>query len=198
MTIAVVVTTLLMCSAATAQRKRRTRPLREQTSFGSETPTERPVKLPKDVISQLSNFDKEEIERCRNNYKDAGKGNNDISKFFAATALNINDDGEKDLVVQATQPFCFMGAHNTSFWVFTVIEQRLYPGYDMVFAQRADFLSVLKTSTNGYRDISTAWHTALELYETVWKFDGQKYQPRSCSIHDFKTKKTVMVRCESQ
>jgi hypothetical protein len=182
----------LMCPFTYGQR-RRTRQAKEQTSFGSETPITRPVKLPKDVLEQLSEFDDGRLKQCQ---KSEFGRESDITKHFAASAVNINNDGQQDLIVQA-QTLCFMGAHNTTFWVFAKVEQRLFPGYDLIFAERADFLGVLKTSTNGYRDIETASHTALELYTTTWKFDGQKYQPRLCTIEDFRTKKVVRVRCSN-
>ncbi len=182
---------LLIYPSALGQRRRINQPT-EQIRFGSEIPIKRPIKLPKDVIEQLTQFEDGRLRECQQ--FELSEPN--IENHFAASSVNINNDGQQDLIVQA-QTLCFMGAHNTTFWVFAKVEQRLFPGYDLIFADHADFLDVLKTSTNGYRDIESASHTALELYTTVWKFDGQKYQPRLCSIADFRTKKVVRVRCSA-
>lgn len=190
--VALLVTITLISPAAFGQRSR-VRSVKEQTSFGSETPIKRRVKLPKDVLEQLASFDDGYVERCQ---ESEFSREPNISNHFAASPININNDRQQDLLVQA-QTLCFMGAHNTTFWMFAKVEQRLLPGYDLVFTLRADFLSVLKTSTNGYRDLETASHTALELYSTVWKFDGQKYQPRLCTIEDLNSNKVVRVRCSS-
>jgi hypothetical protein len=60
----------------------------------------------------------------------------------------------------------------------------------------ADYLQVRSTSTDGHRDIETGSHTAPEMYSTVWKFDGQKYQPRECTVETFRTRKRARVSCE--
>lgn len=179
---------LLQCSLGVGQRRLS---VKEQTSFGSEMPIAKRTKLPKDVLEQLAEFDGGALQHCQ---QSAFSRRSNIADHFAASSMRVNSDSQQDLIVQAQTP-CFMGAHNTTFWVFTKVEQRLFPGYDLIFALRADFLNILKTSTNGYRDIKTASHTALELYSTTWKFDGQKYQPKAWTIEDFRTKKVVRVRC---
>lgn len=187
----IVITTLLLCSLTFGQSKQ-TRKVEEQISFGSETPIARPVKLPKSVLEQLTEFEDGRLKQCQQ----SDSRESDISTHFAASAVNINNDGEQDLFVQA-QTLCFMGAHNTTFWIFTKVEQRLFPGYDLIFSVRTDWLEILKKYTNGYRDIRTIGHTAIELYTTTWEFDGQKYQPRQCTIEDIRTKKVVRVRCST-
>jgi len=163
---------------------------REQTNFGSETEINNKVKVPGDVLEQLGEYENGRLKECQSgNWAEKNQ-----SDHFAASRININGDKQSDLIVQA-QTLCFMGAHNTTFWIFTEIGQRLSPGYELAFDTRADFLRVLKTSTNGYRDIETASHTAVELFTTLWKFDGQKYQPRECKIENFTTKKISKVKC---
>ncbi len=182
---------LLVCSTADAQRRRASQ-VKEQVSFGSEGEIKNAVKIPKNVLEQLAEYDDGRLKQCQS---DEFSRQTNIAKHFAATKINLNGDKQLDLIVQA-QTSCFMGAHNTTFWIFTEVEQRLSPGHDLVFSIAADFMGVLKTSTNGYRDIETASHTALELYTTVWKFDGSKYEARVCKIEDFKTKKVTRVKCE--
>lgn len=189
----IAIITLLLCSLTFGQSKR-TPKAEEQISFGSETPIAKPVKLPKSVLAQLSEFEDSRLKQCQQS--DLGLRESDISNHFAASVVNINNDGEQDLFVQA-QTSCFMGAHSTTFWIFAKVEQRLFPGYDLIFSVSTDGLEILKTYTNGYRDIRATGHTAIELYSTTWKFDGQKYQPRQCTIEDLRTKKVVRVRCST-
>ncbi|MEJ7577578.1 MAG: hypothetical protein WKF74_11300 [Pyrinomonadaceae bacterium] len=183
----------LSCSLIASGQRRRTQQTKEQISFGSETLIKRRVRIPQNVLNQLSDFEDGYLKRCQ---QDEYSRQQNIANHFAASALNINSDGQGDLIVQA-QTQCFMGAHNTTFWIFAKVAQRLYPGYDMIFAKRADFLGILKSSTNGYRDIETASHTTLETYTTIWKFDGQNYQPRLCTIQGT-TRKVVRVRCSPE
>lgn len=186
------VTAILLLYSPMVGQSNRVRKTEEQTSFGSETPIATSVKLPQNVLEQLAEVQDGRLKQCQH----SDLRESDIANHFAASAVNINNDGESDLFVQA-QTLCFMGAHSTTFWIFTKVEQRLFPGYDLVFSQSTDWLELLKTSTNSYRDIRTAGHTALEVYSTVWTFDGRKYQPRECTIEDLKTKKVIRVRCST-
>ena len=163
----------------------------EQTSFSSDGKIVKIIKLPKDVLLQLNEYDDGRLKQCQSG--DWSESN--ITNHFAATKINLNGDKQSDLIVQA-QTICFMGAHNTKFWIFTDVGQRLSPGYELVFDMSADFLAVLKTATNGYRDIETGSHTAVEIYTTNWKFDGQKYQPRECKVENFTTKKVSRIKCD--
>jgi hypothetical protein len=165
---------------------------KEQTTFGSESAFKYKVALPADVLQQLGEYDGGRLKQCQSG--DWAEAN--IKNHFAATKVNLNGDKQLDLVVQA-QTTCFMGAHNTTFWLFTDVGQRLSPEYELAFDISADYLAVLKTSTNGYRDIETGSHTAIEMYTTNWKFDGQKYQQRECKIENFVTKKISRIRCDN-
>jgi len=174
-------------------QRRRTRQSREQLSFGSEIPIVHRVIIPQAVLNQLADFEGGQLRRCQ---QSESSRKPTMADHFAASPMNINNDGQTDLVVQA-QTLCFMGAHSTVFWIFAKFEPRLYPRYDMVFSERADYLGIRKPSSSGYRDIETASHTATELYTIVWKFDGQKYQRRLCSTEDLSTHKVVRVRCSN-
>src|SRR2546423_13682058 len=181
---------LLASPAVWAQRKRARQPA-IQTSFGSETPIRRPSKLPKDVLQQLVNENTEQLKRC---LETDGGSDTDLQEYFVASMIDINNDGHPDLLVQAGK-YCLQGAHNTAFWIFTKADQEIAPGYKLVFSKQTDWIDVLKTSTNGYRDIQAADHTAIEIFTTVWKFNGSKYQPRACSVENLQTHKVVRVKC---
>lgn len=176
--------TITVVSSVPAQRRSR----KVQTDFGSETPLTRPIKIPGNVLAELVKLENEQLMRCNDNRKTG------LVKYFKASAIDINGDGLQDLIVQAGE-YCLQGAHNTPMWIFTRIGQRLAPGHELIFTTRTDWLEILNSSSNGYRDIKTAGHTALEVFTTVWKFDGATYQPRACTVENLQTKRISRVSC---
>jgi hypothetical protein len=130
------------------------------------------------------------LQRCRESDRSGGT---DFRGYFQASELDVNGDGRRDLIVQPTS--CLIGAHSTTLWIFTNSNQRLLPGFERVFMKQADYLKVLRTSTNGYRDMESGYATALELYGTIWKFDGTRYQPSSCWIED-RARRVTRIRCD--
>jgi hypothetical protein len=134
---------------------------------------------------------REQLIRCQ---EISGTRSIPFSKYFVASALDINSDGPADLIVQAGE-FCLQGAHNTPFWVFTRVGQRFEPGYQLVFKTQTDWLEIKKASTNSYRDIADIGHTALEIFTNIYEFDGQTYQPRLCTVQSLKTKRVSRVAC---
>ena len=161
---------------------------KEQTSFSSEEKVSRPVKLPQSILKQLAEYDDGQLGKCQ---QDKSMRRPGIASHFTASKIDLDGDKRPDLLVQA-QTSCFMGAHNTTFWIFTGKGTDAAPAYELVFDIAVDFLNVLKTSTNGYRDIETASHTAVELYTIEWKFDGQKYQKSECRITDEHDKVSII------
>lgn len=180
---------LLACACCVAAQRGSTKS--EQNAFGAEAPVKRPVKLPADVLRQLVDENAQMLRAClqRN-----GESESDIPRYFAASRVNINHDAQQDLVVQAGE-YCLQGAHSTPFWIFTQSNLRVLSGYELVLSVSADSLRILRASTNGYRDIESGYFTALEAYNTIWRFDGERYQPRVCTVQDFRTKKVVRVKC---
>ena len=171
---------------AIAQRKPAPR---VQTSFGSETPIKQPVKIPVDVLRQLIDENFKQMARC----EELTHAHLFPPEYFVASSLDINRDGSRDLVIQAGES-CLQGAHNTPFWIFTKLPANV-GGYRLVFKTQTDWLDIRETSTNGYRDIADVAHTAVTLFTTILKFDGQKYQPRACSVEDLRTKRVTRVAC---
>ena len=180
--LSVAVLLLTVCDSF-AQRPRARRP-REQTSFGAESPISKPVRLPKDVVEHLLEFEEGRLKRC---LEDNGETVADVPKHFTASEADINGDGARDLIVRA-ESLCFMGAHLTTWWVFSKTEarfgMRFAPGYDLVFSGRGDGLTILKTKANGFRDVETMNFAGAgtQFYYTVWKFDGSEYKARLCTV----------------
>lgn len=181
-------------SKKTAQIRKftkQTAAVKEQTSFSSEGVISNQVKLPADVLKQLSEYENGRLSECQ---RDADIRKPTSAEHFAASKINLDGDGRQDLLVQA-QTGCFMGAHNTTFWLFVDVDRKSNARYKLVFDTAVDFLKVLKTSANGYRDIETASHTAVELYTIRWKFDGRKYVKSECRLTD-ENNKTSVIKCD--
>lgn len=164
--------------------------VKEQTSFSSEGEISNRVKIPADVLKQLSEYDEGRLSQCQ---QDADTSKPNAAEHFAASKINLNGDTRPDLIVQA-QTSCFMGAHNTTFWLFVDTNKKSTASYKLVFDVAVDFLKVLKTSAERYRDIETASHTAVELYTIKWTFDNQKYKKSRCLLTD-ENNKVSKIEC---
>src|SRR5258708_6638745 len=79
-----------------AQRRRSARGS-VQTGFGPETEIKRRAHIPEDVLSFLVKENNERLQAC---LESQGKPATQIARYFAASAIDINGDGEPDLVVQ--------------------------------------------------------------------------------------------------
>lgn len=177
---------LIFCCCCSVQISAQTKKS-GQTEFSSEGKIKKAFKLPAAVLKQLGEYDEHQLGKCQ---KDTSLRKAKIIEHFAASALNFNGDNLTDLIVQAQTP-CFMGAHNTVFWIFTRSNKT---NYKMTFDIAADYLKILDSSTNNFRDIETASHTAVELYTIKWKFDGEKYQKSECTVRD-ENDKVSKVEC---
>ena len=169
---------------------------KEQRSFATETPIARPIKLPKSVIELLLLPE----EKGGAGLKGCLDEEPDISEHVSASSIDMNGDGAKDIIVQAESKCAGLHAHGTTWWVFSNVGARFgrrsKSGYDLIFSDAGDFFAVLNTWSYGFRDLSMTQMVAagLKLYETIYKFDGQKYQPRICTLRNY-GKKPVRISC---
>ena len=172
---------------------RRARQPREQVSFGAESLVERPVPLPPDVLRQLTRFDNRRVEECQQSLSRRPS----IRDHFAASEINLNNDSRRDLVVKA-ESTCFGGAHTRVFWVFLNVGQGRRSRYNLVFYTQTDFIKVLNTSRNGFRDIEAVRHTMRELYSTYWRHNGRGYRPRRCTHQVIEEERVTRIPCGSE
>ena len=184
-----IVFSVITFSAATvtAQTKK---PHGEQSSFSSEEKISDAVDLPSNILKQLTEYDDGQLAKCQ---RDKLTRRSNIAAHFAAAEINLNGDKLSDLIVQA-QTLCFMGAHNTTFWLFTRTNSKSGRSYQPAFDIAADYLKILNSSTKGFRDIETASHTAVELYTIKWIFDGEKYRQSECTVSD-ENEKVSKIEC---
>jgi hypothetical protein len=138
----------------------------EQTSFGAEETILRPVEIPADVLQILRHDD-----RNRRVLK-LGESENDIvASWFVASAINLDDNRLPGLIVQSANPRLF-GANLVPFWVF----HKTSKGNELALRIDALRLEVLRTKTNGVRDIRVSEATANEIISSYYEFDGTRYE----------------------
>jgi len=183
-----VVVTVWPLSPGQTQRRK---PTHRQTSFGPETPIEKPVPLPKVVLEKLVSENRKRLQDCLATDK---KGEDYLPTYFSASVFDVNNDGRLDLIIQSGEHYCLEGAHSMPFWIFIRTDRGGAPSYKRVLSAGSQFFTVLHTSTNGYRDI-LAEYPARVIYGAIWKFNGVKYQPRLCTEENPDTHRKVRVRC---
>ena len=155
-----------------------------QTSFATEKPIRRPVKLTASILSQIALAVPDLAREC----------DGDIARNVSASRINLNADGAPGLLLQGTSS-CTMGAHTSGYWLLT----RTPGGYKLAFNHYEDALSILPTVTRRYHDLMVAGISGAgaQVSEMLLKFDGSKYQPASCWLTDqSKDGKRHRVPCE--
>ncbi|MGH9905048.1 MAG: hypothetical protein ACRD8U_05610 [Pyrinomonadaceae bacterium] len=141
---------------------------REQTRFGPEEKIDRPVSVAIDVLQTLR-LD----ERNKRVLSGEEPANAIFASWFTASEIDLNDDDNRDLVVQGTHPR-LLGANLAPFWIFRKTSQ----GNELVLSVSALGLELLNTKTNGYKNILARQATSIEVRNTSYEFDGHKYQKR--------------------
>jgi len=180
-----VVLALVVCTQA--QRKPKGVE-QEQTSFGADSPPDdkamkKPVTLPETALRALTRvLDHRDLDCIKRN---EGLTAEQIpADWFVASEIRLN--GKKDIGLVAVPAAmsdatprpsgnaCFIGAHIVSFWIL----RKTADGYGSVFTIRADAMHILKSKTNGYRDVQAFFLTGAGQYITTvtFHFDGRMYQ----------------------
>lgn len=149
-----------------AQKKAGAAISHEQAQFGAEDVIKRPVPVPKDVLEILRRD-----ERIRVRLAEEESPNDISGSWFVASEIALNEDDLPDLVAQGVEPH-ILGANLVPWWVLRTTPQ----GHELVLSLSALGLQVLKTKTNGFRDILTTKATAREVLTTTYRFDGSKYR----------------------
>jgi hypothetical protein len=178
-----VFTAMLFPSPSESQGTPRT-PTEEQSGFNSELeidPVQKPVALSNKALRVLAKdklisscLDSENIppERLPANW-------------FVASLIHLDGPKELDLIVlpagrlpetpegEISANACLVGANTGGFWVL----RRTSQGFQLVLSQMAHSLDILKTRSNGLRDIRLYTIALREHSIQDFRFDGQKYRP---------------------
>lgn len=133
------------------------------------------AQLPDDLVQQIAT-DNDEVRKYLNEEEDR-------AKHFEARLVDVNDDGRPEYEIDNTDPaspFCFMEG-NCTFWLY----RKTSDGWELLLTTDVPILQ-LKTSTNGYRDLSRhASVGATHEYTTIYKFDGRHYQAKECFEYEY-------------
>jgi hypothetical protein len=139
----------------------------EQTTFGSEDEKfEHPVTLSTEARAALAG------ERSiADVLKDDGLTAETMPKdWFMASEVHLSSLDEADLVVMGDK--IARGAYTTAFWVL----RQSPTGYRVIFRANAQGLDLLKSRTNGLRDISMTIVNLHGEYSAQYGFDGNTYK----------------------
>jgi hypothetical protein len=146
----------------------------EQSTFAAEVvPLSHPVDLPKSALQVMKKnvF----VLSC---LKGGSSPENVPGEWFVASKIYLRPTEEADLLVMPRQTSkspadnaCLFQAHSMPFWILI----RNGTGYVVVLEEHVQVLRVLRSSSNGYRDIETKVSNLNESTTWIFGFDGQKY-----------------------
>ncbi len=140
----------------------------EQRVFGAEDESfKRPFALPEVILNILSK-DPEIPDTFGEN--DTPRPKQVPNSWFFASIVHLAGPDEQDVVVMGRCPVC--GANVAPFWVFRPTRD----GYEQLMFGGGLALELMKSRTNGFRDLETSYVSTQKLWTDVWRFDGQKYQ----------------------
>ena len=154
--------------AATAEPQQKKSAAHEQTRFGLEEAVLHPVPLPQAVLTILKDDDEVRSSRCVSEDDQASAIS---ASWFEASQIHLDGPEEVDLLVKAKSG-CLFGANIGPFWIFRGTPN----GYKLVLNVSALGVDLLRTKTNGLRDVSAGAVAGGEAVSVTFKFYGQKYE----------------------
>src|SRR6267378_689349 len=99
----------------------------------------------------------------------SGVDKQELLDGFEAGPVDLNKHGARDSIVTNS---VLNGANTGPFWVVIKTAQ----GYKLALFVTSHDLTLLRTKTRGYRDISTGTANATTLAGEVYKFNRKKYR----------------------
>lgn len=127
-------------------------------------------------------------EMARTGYKfpqqlkeDYQKGLIDAPSFFSAQEIDLNNDGNMELVLKQSEENPFCQGHNCPIWIFN----KKGKNYQLLLNERIGNydLVILKNKNNNHHDLLlTAHRSALEHELKIYKFSGAKYHIKKCVL----------------
>jgi len=102
----------------------------------------------------------------------------DVEQRSSLRFVKLASNGRTQVIVQGVGECQCSPTGNCSFWIY----EKSANGYRPLLAtDMVQVFSVENTRSHGYRDIVTGAHgSAFDTDLTVFKFDGEHYQPREC------------------
>lgn len=128
--------------------------------FGVEEPIEKPDKIPSPIISYLSENLSNDIKSCEIKK---------VDEAFEAKSVKISAHSRAFVV--KPKSWCLCGAYYCPIWLFQA--KSANPIWS---TKGTGALEVLDKKTNGYRQIKESGGVAMHGYESIWAWDGKKYE----------------------
>jgi len=164
--------TLLALAIAIGQRAEGQTPAKvpqgEQMRFGLEEPLEQPAPIPEDVLEILRRDS--DVRTCE---IEGGSRDAILATWYEASQIHLDGPNEIDLIIKAKNA-CLWGPNINPFWIFRGTRN----SHRLVLSTIALGLQVLKTKTNGLRDVRGGAIVRLKPNYVTYKFDGRTYQQR--------------------
>ena len=157
-------------------------PVTSVTSSSQNQGTKREVSTAarEKIISQLQK-DEPELLECFDETDRDGK-----KKFLSEIEIDLidlNRDGRPEYHVQPVGG-CMCGAQNCSFWIY----RQVGDSFTLLLATNGLGLSVEKTVSNGYFDVSVGAHNnAFTRYVTYYRFNGKEYNEYKTDFENLET-----------
>lgn len=151
---------ILICAAVSANAQTKV-----QTVFNLESEMRKQVSIPAAVIAILKSD-----ERVGGCFEKKGAGANE-SKWFAASAIDLNGDGRDDLVIKAAAA-CLYGANQGPFWIFA----NLTDGYQKILTADGLQLAVLPKKSNSFNQIKISKVVRMKPASEIFSYKTGEYQ----------------------
>ena len=138
----------------------------------------------KEVRARLFKQVVAEDAELRDCLKEPQDGSRPSEEDMTVEELDLNRDGVKEYEVQLSG-MCACGAHNCTIYLY----RRSGQGFESILESASGLgIELLRTSTNGYRDIQiNAHNNAATEGRTVYKFDGTQYKEAGSTIVQLET-----------
>lgn len=137
-----------------------------QTVFDLEGKVLKKAAIPASVIAVLKS--EERVDAC---FQEKSGGVANEAEWFAASEIDLNNDGRKDLIVKAEDD-CLFGANQGPFWIF----QNRADGYQKILSASGLQLAVLTKKTNSFNQIKISKIVSMKPSSETYLFRAGKYQ----------------------
>lgn len=143
------------------------------------------IKVPADLSKQLLQDD-ESVRTC---LRESHRGNEStLFRHFKVKRVDLNNDKLPEYIVEANddvngQGGCFGDWRgHADIWIY----RKTTSGYEPLMSGLFSVgVKLLKTSTNGYRDLKDTGHNGVMLVETIYEFDESRYKAVQCLTYEF-------------
>ena len=143
------------------------------------------IKFPADLAKHLLQDD-ESVRTCLE--ESYGGNESKLFRHFKVKQVDLNQDKQPEYIVEANDDVNGLGGcfgdwrGHFAIWIY----RKTTSGYEpLVTGLFSVGVQLLKTSTNGYRDLKDSGHNGVLLIDTIYEFDGSRYKAAQCLTYEF-------------